>query len=129
MKTLHLNRKREWFELILKGIKFDEYREIKLHNISLLFNWKESGMSRERFTSSLIDDDHFLKVYAKEFVKKYDTITFSNGYAKDRDFFVIQFKDLTIINQAKVEWGGKPGEKTFALRTGEILSVNNFELK
>jgi len=128
MRTLHLNLSRQWFELFLRGVKKDEYREIKLHNVSLLFDWKESGMSRERFTQSLIDDDHFLKVYAQELLKKYDAICFSNGYAKDRDQFVIEFKQTAIINQALPEWGGKPGEKVFAIRTGEILSVNGFNV-
>lgn len=126
--TLHLNVTREWFEMTLKGIKKDEYRDIKPHYISLLFDWKQTGMHRERFLKSLLEDDHFLKVYAQELIKDYKTITFSNGYATDRDWFVIEFKALTIIKEGKKEWGGKYGEKTFALRMGEIISVNNFKL-
>ena len=128
MKTLHLNLERKWFEMILKEIKKDEYREIKPHYVSLLFDYKQSGMHRDRFTSSLMEDDHFLKVYAQELIKNYDTITFSNGYAIDRDWFVIEFRFLAIINIAMPEWGGKPGEKTFALNMGKILSVNGIKL-
>lgn len=29
MKTLHLNLKKEWFDLISSGVKKEEYREIK----------------------------------------------------------------------------------------------------
>ena len=124
MKILHLNLQHKWFIMFLQEIKKDEYREIKLHNVSLLFNWKESGMSRETFTRSLIQDDHFLKVYAQELLKEYDAICFSNGYATDRDQFIIELKGVAIIKEGKPEWGGIPGEKTFALRTGEILSGN-----
>jgi hypothetical protein len=124
MKTLHLNLKRKWFDMFLQEIKKDEYRAIKLHNVSLLFDWKQSGMSRETFTRSLIEDDHFLKAYAQELLKEYDAICFSNGYAKNRDQFVIELNGVAIIKEGKPEWGATPGEKTFALRTGEILSGN-----
>jgi len=58
MKTLHLTVTAHWFNLIKKGVKTEEYREIKPYWISRL-NEKE------------------LKAF-----KHFDLIQFTNGYSK-----------------------------------------------
>jgi len=54
--------------------------------------------------------------------KKFDTITFSNGYAKDRPQFEIELKGIK-IKKEKCRWGIVPGEAYFILKLGEILRV------
>ena len=89
MKTLHLNLKRKWFDMIKSGEKMEEYREMKPYWHDRLF-------------------------------KGFDTITFSNGYAKDRDQFVIK---LLSIHQSTglMEWGAERGVTYLVLRLGEIV--------
>jgi len=119
MKTLHLNLKRKWFDMFLSGIKTEEYREIKESMISILFDWKNSGVSRKDFVEDL-NYDVFHPSYWS-WLKDFDTITFSNGYAKNRDQFVIEFKNIE-IRKGNPEWGAEKGKKYFVLETGEITT-------
>lgn len=103
MSTLHLNLKRKWFDLILSGEKLEEYRDLTQYwNLRL-------GM-----------DDRI------EYPEMYDfkTITFSNGYSKDRPQFVIELKSIE-IRTGKTEWGAEEGKKYFVLSLGEIISKTN----
>lgn len=64
MNTLHLTLKKKWFDMILSGVKTEEYREIKPY-------WTN------RFYS-----------------KKYHYITFRNGYATNAPQFTIELKSI-----------------------------------
>ena len=64
MKTLHLTLKKKWFDMILSGIKKEEYREIKPYWDSRL-----SG-------------------------KNFDRIEFMNGYGKKAPRFEIELKNI-----------------------------------
>ena len=98
-KTLHLNLKRKWFDLIKSGEKKEEYRERKEYwNIRL-------GMS------DLIE---YPELY------EFDSVTFSNGYAKNRDQFKIELKEIS-IGEGNPDWGAIPGKKYFVLELGEVL--------
>lgn len=92
--TLHLNLHKKWFEMIISGIKKEEYREIKpFWNIVFL-----SG-------------------------KEFKTITFSNGYAKNRRQFTIEF--LGLQNGLGIEqWGAPLGKRVWIIKLGTILSKN-----
>ncbi|MDR9502575.1 MAG: hypothetical protein RI601_12335 [Desulfurivibrionaceae bacterium] len=102
MKTLHLNLKRKWFDMILAGEKKEEYRD--------LTSYWESRFIRpipgepEEFNFSF-----------------FDTVTFSNGYAKDRPQFTIELK-LILIGHGRSEWGAEEDKEYFVLRLGRILS-------
>ena len=52
--------------------------------------------------------------------KGYDTITFSNGYAKDRPQFIIELIDIQ-ENEGREEWGAITGVTYYVLRLGRIL--------
>ena len=98
-KTLHLNLKRKWFDMIKSGDKKEEYRKLSEYwNIRL-------GMS------DLIEyPEHY----------EFDSVTFSNGYAKDRDQFEIELKGIE-IKEGNPSWGAIPGKKYFVLELGKIL--------
>jgi len=135
MKTLHLNLIRQWFDIVYKLIKPEEYREIKLYWCVrfLLYHGdhhKESewecilgGICAQY---NLNDDaDAILKGIKEGLItfKPFDTITFSNGHKKDRDQFEIELKSIE-IREGKTKWGAEPGKKYFVLAVGKILSSN-----
>lgn len=92
MKTLHLNVYEKWFDLILSGIKKEEYREMTPY-------WNK------RFLAS------------KE---KYNSVTFSNGYAKNRKQFVIEL--LAVQSSLGIlEWGAPAGRVVYILKLGNLL--------
>lgn len=94
MKTLHLNLKRKWFDMILSGEKDEEYREITPY-------WKK------RF----FDENCQLK---------HRTIIFSNGYTKDRDWFKIEL-DRIMVDYGRIIWGNDGTKECFVLELGAIL--------
>jgi len=65
MKILHLRIKKRWFDLIKRGIKRQEYRDIKPYY-----------------------DVRFFK-------KEYDAILFKLGYTKDAPELLMELKDIT----------------------------------
>ena len=97
-KTLHLNLKRKWFDMIKSGEKVEEYREIKKHWITILIG------------NDPLDGGFYY----------FDTVTFSNGFAKDRDQFVIELLDIE-FGMGLPEWGAEKGVKYFVLKLGEII--------
>lgn len=62
--TLHLTIKKQWFDMILSGVKTEEYREIKPY-----YNLRLIG-------------------------KGYDTVVFRNGYARDAPSLTIELKAI-----------------------------------
>lgn len=95
MKTLHLILKKKWFDMIKSGEKKEEYRDFTKHWCSRFFD-KEGNF------------------------KKFDTVTFTNGYAKDAPRFVIEFKGFD-TGRGREEWGAEPKKAYFVLSLGEIL--------
>ena len=79
MKTLHLTLKRKWFDMILTGIKKQEYRELKKYWIKRLIDFK---------TMEAIH---------------YDTITFSNGYSKNARKMIVNRYEQNVVWKAILE--------------------------
>jgi hypothetical protein len=176
-KTLHLNLKRKWFDMILSGEKKEEYREIKKHWVKQLLDFKpfyyyfkgdtkeDRLAAHERGYSELIKNiknGTYVGYQHKNLVssgidgknlyitgdhkngrvnlhwngsgangnkarsKDINTITFSNGYKKDRPQFEIELKSIK-IDTGKTEWGAEENEKYFVLELGEILNRGNCE--
>jgi len=95
-ETLHLNLHKKWFDMILHGGKKEEYREMK---------------------------PYFNKIFLAG--KKHNTITFSNGYAKNRRQFVVELTNIQ--NGLGLEaWGAPLGKKVWILHLGEIISKNQY---
>jgi len=111
MKTLHLNLKRKWFDMILSGEKPEEYREIKPY-------WYN------KFINDFVGDPSIVMTYpiGEKLFKHFDTITFSNGYAKNRDQFEIYCKGIE-IKEGNPKWGAKKGNKYFVLGLGALLNA------
>ena len=117
-KKLKLVLTRKWFDMILSGEKKEEYRAIKKSVVSLLFDWKESGLSREQFTEDLNEygDNSDLWVFLKDFN---DDMTFYHAYSTNRDKFDIEFLSVS-IGEAKPEWSDNWKGNVFIIKLGEI---------
>ncbi len=97
LDTLHLILKKKWFDMILAREKPEEYRDMTPY-------WKKRIEKARRLG-----------------VK---TVTFSNGYAKDRRQFVIKLESIE-TGQGKAKWGAAPGEVYFVLKLGHICWTKN----
>jgi len=122
--TLKLVLTYHWYDFIESGEKKEEYRSIKPSIVSLLFDWKKSHDSRERFTKLLTLD--FIPPNIWKYLKPYDTIEFYRGYSKDRKSMVVELKRID-IGSAVPEWSGNWQGKVFILKLGRILSKKNSE--
>jgi len=84
--------------MILSGGKVEEYRTLSPYwNHRLLMKEMPHGVRQD-----------------------YDTVTFSNGYAKHRDQFEIELKRID-IRYGRTYWGAENGKKYYVLELGEIL--------
>jgi hypothetical protein len=94
METLHLNLHRKWFDMILLGKKKEEYRELTEY-------WKR----------------RMVKVKANNI----KTITFSNGYAKDRQQFKIELLYISVREGLPI-WGAEKDKVYFVLHLGKLIT-------
>lgn len=115
-KKLHLTLKKKWFDMIASGEKKEEYREMKHYWERRLSNYgyvKRSMM--------LI----FNGEYSKDTFKKFDTITFKNGYSANAPTMIVEFKGID-VKGGKPDWGAEPGQQYFVIQLGEIISTSNY---
>lgn len=94
--TLHLNLKKKWFDMVYSGEKKEVYLDLS-----------------EYWTKRLCD----LTPPQLEEMKRFETITFSNGYAKDRSQFEVLITDAT-IREGHEAWGAKKDVKYFVFELG-----------
>lgn len=104
-RHIHLNLKTKWFDMILAGIKREEYRDLSNY-------WQK----------------RLFKIYDFEFKNEtihpiVDSIIFSNGYAKDRRQFEIEFKGA-MINVGREEWGAEVGKEYHVIQLGNVIQSN-----
>jgi len=109
MKTLHLNLKKKWFDMILNGIKKEEYREMKPY-------WDNRLINQKLQTRYDVEGSDIAW-------KEYDTITFSNGYSKNRKQMVVELKEIDIA-KGNPEWGAVGDTVYYVLRLGNVLEIN-----
>ncbi len=105
MKTLHLNLKSCWYDLIEQGIKTEEYREIKPFWIKRLCN----NFYQHQETGEWMAD----------YYKHFDAVKFTYGYTKRTMTFKVE--SIT-IGEGKTEWGADPGKEYFKIKIGERIA-------
>lgn len=106
-KPLQLVLKYKWFDMIKPGIKPEEYREIKPSIVSMLFDWKASGLKLVDFTERLKKErnESPLWVYFK-----HTHVTFYRGYSTDREKMTFRISNCS-IGPAFSEWSDNfPGD-------------------
>lgn len=106
IKTLHLPLKKEWYEMIERGEKLEEYREIKPY-------WYKRfiGIDRSLFS--------FRYGYQESNVKGFTYVKFSYGYTRRTMTFEIE--SIT-IGKGRPEWGAPMDEEVFIIKLGERIS-------
>lgn len=97
-KTLYLPLNKKWYEMIERGEKTEEYREIKPYYVDRILNIKPDFN------------------YAT--FKKFDAVRFSYGYTKRTMTFEVE--SIT-IGKGKPEWGA-PAEDVFVIKLGRRLA-------
>lgn len=103
MKTLKLTLNKQWFDLIEKGIKTEEYREIKDYWVK---RFKE--MSLTRF----------------EPFKHFDYVEFTNGYNSKSPKIILECKGIE-VGIGNPDWGAIENTKYFVIKLGCEVSRQN----
>ena len=118
--TLHLFLHKQWFDMILQGVKKEEYRAISDYWIARLL---PPYYQRFKGRADELAGYHKGKVHDKGFTK----IHFVNGYGSDKPCFDIEFKGIE-IKCPKLDWCPKNtdlSKHVFAIDLGKILKVSN----
>ena len=111
MKELKLVLKKKWYDMIVSGIKKEEYREIKPYWTKRLTELP-MGFLTFSYRNRLQEVPY----------KLYDIVTFYLGYAKDRPS--MSFRCVAIeIGKGKPEWGAVPDKKYFIIHLGEEITL------
>lgn len=115
MKTLHLPLKKEWYEMIERGEKTEEYREIKPYWCKR-FTRDFPLISSFRFDYAIWSGD-FSEIRGRILHPIYKAVKFSYGYTKR----TMTFELLRIrIGIGRPEWGA-PKEVVFILDLGKRI--------
>ena len=105
---LHLVLNAKWFEMIYKGIKTVDYREIKQYYGSLF------ACGQIKIGGIFYEADQV-------------NLHFHLGYAKNRPTMLFACEGLS-IGIGKPEWGAVPNVPYYRLGLGKILEVTNYKL-
>ena len=118
-KTLYLSLKEEWYNLIEKGVKKEEYRQIKpfwVKRIGMLeAKTKEIEQIPQEELVSMMEkkmEDGYLNSY-------YTHVQFSFGYTNRTMTFEIN--DLT-VGIGRGDWGAPVDEKVFIIHLGKRVA-------
>jgi hypothetical protein len=119
MKTLKLTLNKQWFDLIEKGIKTEEYREIKDYWITRLCFaiFDENGNQRQLIKPDNID-------YHRLLFKDFDFVEFTNGYSKTSPQIIMECKVIE-VGTGKFEWGAVENTQYFVIKLGREVGRQN----
>lgn len=131
MKKLKLTLKKEWFDMVLSGEKYEEYREIKPYWISRLIK------NRYEMESQVYDEmcndlkepllhhssvEDLLKFFNCDWVK-YGSVEFTNGYSKKSPMVTKEIYSIDIGVGLYVM--GAPNVNVFRIKLGkEVCRLN-----
>lgn len=107
--------------MIYSGFKKEEYRAITPYWCAHLLRVNGNRMSRTWWETKLIDPIellHDINNGTYQFAN-FDRIIFSNGYAKNRDKYEIEFKSIK-ISTGRQEWGAMSDILYFTISLGNI---------
>lgn len=110
MKTLHLTLKKKWFDMILRGEKKEEYREIKDY-------WCKRFCTKEWFKFEIEILDHAINFFP-------GLIEFTNGYGKNAPRMTVECRGIS-VGTTKPEWCDDGEKKVFVIKLGNILHHMN----
>ena len=104
--------KRKYFDMIISGIKKEEYREIKPYYIS-----------RFKATDYVYEDDSPNKPHRIVWQSTQMDIILRNGYSAKSPF--VKCRVHIYKGYGKTEWGAKLNKEYFVLNIMKILEIGN----
>lgn len=120
-----------WFDLILKGIKKHEYREIEgtnhtFRNCPLI--WGVSAeCAMDVFDSARHGGEISFAGWMNEQNKKpYKVLHLTNGYGHDKPQLWVHIESIT-IGRGNPEWGAPTDRDVFIIRLGEVFHTKNLK--
>ena len=114
MDTLHLTLKEQWFDMILSGVKKEEYREVKPYWVRRLLDDKEA------YSNPMPPVKGF---YEKP--ERYKYIEFRNGYGNHVPSLTIEWQSID-IREPNPDWCPKGTTGLwFVLNLGAVVKTNN----
>lgn len=127
MKILNLTLTKNWFDLILSGIKKEEYREIKPYWITRLAQCKgRNDHKKTGFFCKKANCNTCLKHGDGLHSIPYDAVRFTNGYGNNKPSMLVKLKGVS-IGTGSVEWGAPEEEKVFILSLGDVVESRNIK--
>lgn len=122
MKTLHLVLKSKWYDMIKRGEKKEEYREIKQYWANRLLNIRRDfAYDFDAYSDcvSLLktEPEHAMKSMDADY-RDYDCVCFHKGYTPITMKFEIS--DI-IIGYGRTEWGAPKNKRVFIIILGKRI--------
>lgn len=113
--NLDLTLKKEWFDMVASGEKKEEYRDVKPHWIKrfILRSFSRDEYKLDNPAQMIIQHSEYYSGESR--MKKFETVTFRNGYQKDAPTIVKQIESI-IIDTGKPEWGATEGQYYFVIK-------------
>lgn len=140
MKTLHLNLKKKWFDMIASGEKPEEYRELSDYWINRFVLDNENNKSVYHQKVGVSHDENmrnfsYLTGYLSKHLptraqrleymlnttahlSEYDFTHFRNGYSKSSPQIIVGCKEI-LIGIGNPDWGA-PDYPVFIIKLGKI---------
>lgn len=112
---LTLPIKKQWYSLILQGIKKEEYRDIKPYYTSR-FSKALIGISGENIENYIRDNSEKYRRFK---------VRFRNGYSTTSPSFIAIVS--ISIGEGNPEWGAEPRKKYYVLKILEVEEVKENE--
>lgn len=114
-----LTLKKQWFDMILSGVKTEEYREIKPY-------W-ETRFGRYFGRHYDFSEEYDINQGPPPIVwnKQTQFIVFRNGYGTDKPEFTAECSIRE--DYGKEEWGAEPNTKYYVLTIHRVFDVKNLK--
>lgn len=112
---LTLPIKKKWFDMIFRGEKAEEYRELKPYYEKRFLNLFGEIAFYPR--PNFVKDS-----YVEDYEKIEKEIIFRNGYSKNSPYFVARCS--LKIGTGKPEWGADPNKEYYVLKILEITEIS-----
>lgn len=136
MNTLDLVLKYKWYNMIARGEKREEYREIKHYWYRRLLNVDREGYGYFQescegdFEDLFRESDDSFAIFAQKLqqainngifeYRAFDCVRFRLGYKKDAPNMTFEIESIT-IGKGREEWGAEPGKEYFVIKLGKKL--------
>lgn len=117
MKVLHLTLKKKWFDMIARGEKNEEYRELKDYWATRLVDEIDFN---PREDESWVSRNHEFRI-GMITPKAFDIVSLKNGYSINAPKMKFKIDDI-LVWAGKYEWGAEPGKKYFVIKLGERIN-------